>query len=189
MGRGWLERGFEWMLWRCRFLALIAVLASVVSACAIFFMITVDVLDTVTHLRAYVDGSLEEPARALLRRDTIAHLVAAVDGYLLATVLLIFALGMYELFVSELEVARASPFAQRVLVIESLDDLKNRLAKVILIILVVAFFEKAFKMPIDTPQDLLYLSASIALVGLALYLTHASEGPAAPAGHPPGAGH
>ncbi len=60
--------------------------------------------------------------------------------------------------------------------IESLDDLKNRLAKVILMILIVTFFEQVLKMKFETPQSLIYLSGGIALIGLALYLTHQREG-------------
>jgi uncharacterized membrane protein YqhA len=63
-----------------------------------------------------------------------------------------------------------------VLHIESLDDLKNRLAKVILMILIVTFFEQVLKMKFETPQSLIYLSGGIALIGLALYLTHQREG-------------
>ncbi|HZP85824.1 MAG TPA: hypothetical protein VFB54_03325, partial [Burkholderiales bacterium] len=58
----------------------------------------------------------------------------------------------------------------------TLDDLKNRLAKVILMILVVRLFEHAVKMRVNVLLDLVYLAAAIALVGLALYLTHVSEG-------------
>ena len=91
--------------------------------------------------------------------------------------MLIFALGLYELFVSDIDEARGSRTKSRILVIETLDDLKQRLAKVILMILIVKLFEHAVKANIDTTLDLLYLGGAIALVGLSLYLTHASEGP------------
>ena len=51
----------------------------------------------------------------------------------------------------------------------------SRLAKVILMILIVTLFEEALNMKLSTPLDLVYLGASIALIALALYLTHASE--------------
>ena len=70
----------------------------------------------------------------------VAHVVEVVDGYLLAAIMLIFALGLYELFVSRIEIAEGSEFAERLLLIRSLDDLKDRLAKVVLLILVVKFF-------------------------------------------------
>ena len=59
--------------------------------------------------------------------------------------------------------------------IESLDDLKARLAKVILMILIVTLFEEALKMNLTTTLDLLYLGGAIALVGVALYFTHKAE--------------
>jgi uncharacterized membrane protein YqhA len=59
--------------------------------------------------------------------------------------------------------------------INSLDDLKARLAKVILMILIVKFFEHAISLSFDTPVSLLYLAGGIALLGLALYLSHAAE--------------
>ena len=61
------------------------------------------------------------------------------------------------------------------LLIHSLDDLKNRLAKVILMILIVKFFEHAIAMHYDTPASLTYLAGGIALIGLALYLVHMSD--------------
>jgi uncharacterized membrane protein YqhA len=53
--------------------------------------------------------------------------------------------------------------------------LKSRLAKVILMILIVTLFEEALNIKIENPLDLLYLGASIALVAAALYLSHAAE--------------
>ena len=89
-------------------------------------------------------------------------------------------MGLYELFVSDIDEARGSRASSKILVIENLDDLKSRLAKVILMILVVKLFEHAVKMRLESVLELLYLGGSIALVGLALYLTHASEGHAEP---------
>ena len=42
-------------------------------------------------------------------------------------------------------------------------------------ILIVKFFEHALGMHFATPLDLLAFSGGIALIGLALYLTHASD--------------
>jgi uncharacterized membrane protein YqhA len=178
-----IERGFEWLLWNSRFVVVVAVIASVVTGFALIYLSTVDVVYLVAHLAPYASGSLGEEARAHLRADTITHIVEVVDGYLLALVMLIFGLGMYELFISDMDVARASQISSRILVIENLDDLKNRLAKVILMILIVRLFEHAVKMEVKTVLDLLYLSGAIALVGLALFLSHKAE--AHPAEHSP----
>ena len=61
------------------------------------------------------------------------------------------------------------------MVINSLDDLKARLIKVIFMILVVKFFEHAVRMDYADTTQLLALAGSIALIGLALFLSHAGE--------------
>lgn len=170
-----LERLFEGALWRSRYIVLFAVVASMASSFAIFFLATADVVYLLQHVSHYLDSGLSQEARSALRNDTVTHIVEVVDGYLLGAVMLIFALGMYELFVSDIDQARNSKAASKILLIESLDDLKNRLAKVILMILIVKLFEHALRLQIDTALQLLYLGASIALVGLALYLSHAAE--------------
>jgi uncharacterized membrane protein YqhA len=94
---------------------------------------------------------------------------------LLAAAALIFALGLYELFVDDLDEARANRLSSKILVVHSLDDLKSRLGKVILMILIVSLFEQVSQISFGGPLDLLYLALSIALIGLALYLSHAAE--------------
>ncbi len=170
-----LERVFEGGLWKSRYVVLSAVISSLAAAFAMFYIATVDAFYTIAYLGEYASPSLESAARAALRASTVTHIVEIVDGYLLATVLLIFSLGLYELFISDIDQADSNKASSRVLFITSLDDLKNRLAKVILMILIVRFFEYAIKMEFKTPLDLVYLALGIALIGLALYLSHASE--------------
>lgn len=165
-----LELIVENSLWNSRFSVMAAVVISLVSSLCMFFMATVDAVYMVIHLAEY--PTLETAERLSLRSETITHVVELIDGYLLATVLLIFALGMYELFISKIDQAERAENASQVLVIKSLDDLKARLAKVILMILIVKFFEYALAMPFKTPMDLLMFGGGIALIGLALYLTH-----------------
>lgn len=176
-----LERLFERALWNSRFIVVVAVVASLAASIAVFWITTVDVWYAVTHILGYADPSLTAEARKMLHDDTVTHIVEVVDGYLLATVMLIFALGMYELFVSDIDEAHGSRASSKILVIETLDDLKTRLAKVILMIMIVSLFEHAVKMGIDSTLDLLYFGGAIALIGLALYLTHASESQQGPA--------
>ncbi len=171
----YLEWFFEGSLWNSRFIILTAVVGSLLAGFAIFFMATVDVVLLVQHALHYADADMAVEARKALHDSTVSHIVEVVDGYLLATVLLIFSLGLYELFISDIDQAHGSKASSKILVIGSLDDLKSRLAKVILMILIVTLFEQALNMKITAPIDLLYLGGSIALIALALYLTHSSE--------------
>lgn len=167
----WLETFFERWLWDSRFIVLAAVVTSLVAGLAMFYMATVDAYYMIAHLVEYASPTLSTAARKALHDQTITHVVEIVDGYLLATVLLIFAFGLYELFISKIDAAAGSESSSNVLLINNLDDLKARLAKVILMILIVNFFEHALRMRFQSPLDLLYLAGGIALIGLAIYLS------------------
>jgi uncharacterized membrane protein YqhA len=170
----YIETLFEGSLWSSRFIVLAAVLGSLFAGFAIFYMATVDVVYLVQHMLHYADADMTEEARKILHDRTVSHIVEVVDGYLLATVMLIFSFGLYELFISDIDQAHESEGSSKILVINSLDDLKTRLAKVILMIMIVTLFEEALNTKVTSPIDLLYLGGAIALVALALYLTHSS---------------
>ncbi len=179
---GTLEKWFESFLWKSRFIVVAAVIASLLTGIGVFYITTVDAWFLLVHLLDYASPALDVAARAQLRSESIAHVVEIVDGYLLATVLLIFALGLYELFISKIDEADGAEVSSRILVINSLDDLKARLSKVILMILIVKFFEFAVEMEYQSAIELLYMAGGIALIGLALYLSHAGEHKSIPPG-------
>jgi uncharacterized membrane protein YqhA len=168
-----IETAFEKILWGSRLIVLLAVVASLVVAMGMFFVSTVDVVELLGHMAHY--ASVHGEQRTALRSLVVAQVVEVVDGYLLAAIMLIFSLGLYELFVSRIDVAEGSEFASRLLLIRSLDDLKDRLAKVVLLILVVKFFEYALQLHFQTSLDLLYLAVGILLVSGALYLSHGTN--------------
>jgi uncharacterized membrane protein YqhA len=125
------------------------------------------------HLGDYLSVTIE--ARRTLKIEMMAHTVGAIDGFLLATILLIFSLGLYELFISDIDIAQDSKRSSKVLVIHTLDDLKSKLAKVILMILVVTFFEVSLSMTFINALDLVYFAFGILMVSLALYFSHKAE--------------
>ena len=170
-----IERLFEGALWNSRLVVLAAVISSLLTAFAVFYIATADTWFLLSHLGDYTAAKLTVAERVAMRSVLITHVVEIIDGYLLATVLLIFSLGLYELFISKIDQAKSSGSASNVLLINSLDDLKNRLAKVILMILIVRFFENALSMKFETSIDMIYFTGSIALVGLALYLSHSAD--------------
>ena len=175
-----IERGIEWALWNSRFLTLIAVIASLAGAFAMFFVASVDAVDLWGAVLRYADRGLTDAEHAGLRSEIVARVAASIDGFLFAVVLLIFALGIYELFISKIDAAESSEVAEHVLLIRSLDDLKDRLAKVILLILIVRYFEFALHSDARGPLELLYLALGIGLIALALRLTSHQTPDAAP---------
>jgi uncharacterized membrane protein YqhA len=180
-----LEQSVEKVLWGSRLVVLAAVAGSLVASLVLFYVTTADTVLLVGKMLPYARPDLAAEAREALHDTALQKSVKIVDGYLLATVLLIFALGLYELVVGKIRAAQDGRGPEGVLVIRSLDDLKNRLAKVILMILVVTFFERVNAVRTATAMDLLLFAGGIALVGLALYLAHAAEGGRRPPGQAP----
>lgn len=86
-------------------------------------------------------------------------LVQIMDGFLIAAGLLIFSLGLYELFVGDIELPGW-------LVIKDLDSLKAKLAGVIAIVMAVAFLERLENL--ENVRGLLEAGVSTALVSAVL---------------------
>ena len=103
--------------------------------------------------------------------ELLFKLISAIDLFLIGIVLLIFGFGIYELFVSEIDFANAK-FSESTLKIRDLDQLKNKIIKVIIIVLIVKFFEKVLKFSenFTTPMDILYFGLSILSICVGYYL-------------------
>lgn len=103
--------------------------------------------------------------------ELLFKIISSIDLFLIGIVLLIFGFGVYELFVSEIDFAD-SKFSESTLKIKSLDQLKNKIIKVIIIVLIVKFFEKILKLTenFTSPLDILFFGLSILSICLGYYL-------------------
>ncbi len=179
-----IENTFEKVLWNSRFIVILAVIASMISSVILFVVATLDVLELISKVFKYV--TLPGSARTAsvyeeFHGDIVGHIIGAVDDFLLAIVLFIFALGLYELFISKIQEAENEAAASsRILLIHSLDDLKDRLAKVILMILIVTFFKNVIHTSFTDALSILYLGVGILFVALSLYFTHKVADPKEP---------
>ena len=168
-----LENIFESFLFKSRFVTLLAVLGSLFSSVVMFIMGTMKIVNNASMFWSQITGAQDMANYSV---SLVALFVSSVDIYLFATVLLIFSNGLYELFIKSIAPALICPESRRPrLKVRSLDDLKSALGKVILMILIVWFFEKSLVVEYHTALDLLYLGVGILLVSGALYLTHGSD--------------
>lgn len=146
-----------------------AVITSLISALIMIILGCYDVYLIVTELpHAFETHQKYEEFSAM----AVSYLVSAVDDYLIATVFLIFAAGLYELFISKIDVAETDTRSSRVLIIHDLDQLKEKIAKVVIMVLIVTFFKYAISLHYNNVLDLLYLSVGILLIAVSVYLTH-----------------
>ncbi|MDP8950699.1 MAG: YqhA family protein [Actinomycetota bacterium] len=166
-----LERLFERALWSSRLVVLVAVIFGVLLALGAFYLATVEVFYALGYLVQYADPALGAEERQGLRVDAVSAIVKAVDEYLIGAILIIFALGLYELFVSKLEAAERAEAAPRLLLIRNLDQLKERIASLIMLVLAIEFFQRALQLSYENALDLLFFAAGVLLVSGALYLS------------------
>ena len=170
--QGILERFFERALWDSRLLMLVGVVASVLLALGTFYLALVDLVYFFGLILDYGDLGAGVAERNDLRSDVVTAIVKVLDGFLICAILIIVALGLYELFVNRIDVARFSEASPRLLQVHGLDDLKERVARLILLVLLIEFFQRALRIPYDTALDLFYLGLGILFVSAAMYLTN-----------------
>ncbi|ESQ55435.1 hypothetical protein EUTSA_v10025996mg [Eutrema salsugineum] len=169
-----LEEGIEKIIYSCRFMAFLGTLGSLFGSVLCFVKGCMYVADS------FVQYSVN-------RGKVILLLVEAIDIYLLGTVMLVFGMGLYELFISNLNTSesishdnasnRSSLFGMfplkerpQWLEVKSVSQLKTKLGHVIVMLLLIGLFDKSRKVAITSVTDLLCISVSIFLSSACLYL-------------------
>ena len=160
-----LENKFEKLLWNTRFIVIIAVLLSIVASIILFMLGGLEIIQAIAFHNPIFDQSITT------NNDILFKIISAIDLFLIGIVLLIFGFGVYELFINEINFAK-SKFKDSTLKIKSLDQLKNKIIKVIIIVLMVKFFEKVLILSnnFSSPNDLLLMSISILSICIGYYL-------------------
>jgi len=167
-----IESIFEGILWNSRFFVLLAVISSMVGGIALFIVASTDVLHVAKLVfNVYFNGLHPHD----FHENLVTDLIGAVDLYLIAIVLFIFSFGLYELFISPIDIAEKSA-ASKILEIKSLDDLESKLAKVIVMVMIVSFFKKVLHTQFNGALEMLYFAIAIFILALALYFMHKGEG-------------
>lgn len=163
-----LEKIFESGLWSSRLITILAVIFSILAAFALFALASADLYHVlVATYQYFFMGVHPENFHA----DVVAEIIGAIDLYLIAVVLLIFGFGIYELFISDIDVAKGTG-GEKILYVSSLDELKDKIAKVIVMVLVVSFFQRVLHTEYKGAQEMFYFAISITALSLGLFLLH-----------------
>ncbi|KAL5550046.1 hypothetical protein UlMin_000222 [Ulmus minor] len=169
-----VEETIEKVVYRSRFLTLLGVLGSLVGSILCF------IKGCSYVVQSFVEYFINHSKVILL-------LVEAIDVYLLGTVMLVFGMGLYELFVSNLGPANSTSEGEATnrsnlfglftlkerpkwLDIKTVNELKTKVGHVIVMLLLIGFFEKSKKAAIQSPLDLLCFATSVLLCSGCLFL-------------------
>ena len=160
-----LEKLFEGALWNSRFVVLLAVVFGLLGAIILFVVASMDIWGVAVYT---FDTIITHAHPEDFHEDIVSGIIGAVDLYLIAVVMFIFSFGLYELFISDIDAAEGKN-GSKLLAIHSLDQLKDKIAKVIVMVLVVNFFQRVIHTEFATPLEMLYFAGSITLLAVGLY--------------------
>ncbi len=160
-----VEITFETIIWNFRFFVLLPVIFSLFSAVKFFIIGTLDIW---VGLNLSFDVSDPE---GRVTYQIVSYIIGGVDYYLIGIVLLIFAFGIYELFISKIDIR----FEQEVSILqsESLEELKSKIVQVIVVALIVSLFKKMLGLEISQVSDVVYVAIAILLISISGFLLQA----------------
>lgn len=158
-------------LWNSRYVTILPVIFGLVGSFLMFIVASYDIVSVIIESWQYL---IQGKHKIDLHSDTIGLIIGAIDIYLMALVFFIFSFGIYELFISEVEDIKSAKQA-KVLEIQSLDQLKDKIGKVIVMVLIVNFFQRALHTKFSTPLEMTYLALSILALCLGIYFLHKSS--------------
>jgi len=173
--QSFIERIFEKGLWNIRFIVLLAVLFSILAAISLFIIGSWEIVDSIMHKNPITNLGKEVGVGGdnVIIKDhfpLLLKLISAIDLYLIGVVLLIFGFGLYELFISKIDIARKDE-SVTILEIDNLDELKSKLINVIIMVLIISFFERILEnaKSFNSPQDMMFFAASILALSVGVY--------------------
>ena len=161
-----LEFLLELLLWRFRLIAFVPVVMSLASTLLTFIIGTRDILESIhRYLMAGHEAHLDQ--------TTLAGVVSGIDFYLIGVALLIFGYGIYELLISEIDVYRNqsdSSDSGGLLDIRNLDQLKEKLVKVLVVALIVSAFKSMIQIPVKDASTLFTFCLCVLLLAFSGFL-------------------
>lgn len=166
-----LEKIFERILWNSRFITILPVIFGLIGSFVMFIIASYDIIKVMIDAWKYLimgDRTID------LHSDAVGLIIGAIDLYLMALVFFIFSFGIYELFINEIDEIKHSR-QSKVLEVLSLDQLKDKIGKVIIMVLIVNFFQRVLHAKFTTPLEMVYLALAILALCLGLYFLHKSS--------------
>jgi uncharacterized membrane protein YqhA len=136
------------ILEKSKYLILVAVISSLLASVAAFAWGAIKSFKVIVNLFA----SLESETAYTV------SLIELMDVFLIATVLFIFSLGMYELFIGKLNIPEW-------LVIKNLHDLKVKLSSVVIMVMGIIFLKHLVEW--QDPQGTLFFGLGVAVMLIA----------------------
>ena len=145
----------EKILFKSRYIILLAIISLIVSSVFIF-------LWTLINFTQYLIFNVYDTKQVIIK------LITSIDLYLLWIVTLIVWFSLYEIYLksdnSKLRIPKA-------FIVNSLNDLKDKLTSVILIILIITYFQYSIELKYNNSYELLAFALWIFFISLSIYFS------------------
>ena len=160
-----VENHFEALIWKYRLITLVPVVMSLLGSLSCFVIGTYAELSVLSRI---FQGHFTHTNSNLL----IGKVVGGIDYYLIGIALLIFGYGIYELVVSDIDPRQqdSSDLCRNLLNIDSLDSLKQKLTKVIIVALIVTAFKLMVSFEVNTISELLQYCGGVLMLAFSSWL-------------------
>ena len=156
---------FEKFLWNSRLVVLLAIVPSIFASFVLAIIGTIDILSIAVRAFKYYAFRADDDFFS----SVVPDIIVAVDIYLISVVMLIFGTGLYRLFISPSEEGKKlgtlHPF-----VVNSFDQLKDKIARVVILAVFIEVFKAVVDIKFDTPEAVTMLALCVLALALALFL-------------------
>ena len=126
------------------------------------------IIEAILFYNPLIDSSISE------NNELLFKIISSIDLFIIAIVLLILAL-VFMNYLSVKLILQIQKFKESTLIIRDLDQLKNKIIKVIIIVLIVKFLKKYLSIrEFSSTTDILYFGLSILSICMGLY-TYSTE--------------
>lgn len=164
-----MEKRFEYLLWNSRLLLLFGVVCCVITAATLILLGCVEVFHLLEGMYLHLSSNGIDVTRGAL----VLIVIEILDTFLLSSILFIFSFGLYELFISSIE--SSQDHQSKAFQIDSIDELKAKLGKVIVMILVIKMFAYLVEIKPINMVELLYMAIIVLLISVSLWLGHTKK--------------
>ncbi len=151
---------FENFMRKSRYSILIAVFTSILSSILLFIFTLVKFIISILDIKE------------LSSKELVINMIETIDIFLLGIISLIFGWSIYELYIRDPN--KNWDKKDRIsssLIVYSLDELKEKLSKLVIIMLIITFFKYALYFEYEDIYQLLIFSISIFFISLGIYFT------------------
>jgi len=165
----YLLLALERIFWESRLFIFLAVLSGIIAT---FVLVVLGTFDAYYLVKDFIHAFGHKAAMLKLGKYAVLRTTNMAQLFLAASMILIISYGIYQLFVGQIARLDTDPRSPKGLAVTNLEQFRDKLVKIIHIILIIVFFKYALVMKFSNVNSLAYLAGGIFLIAGSVYLVN-----------------